>query len=144
MREIKFRGKNTGANEWIYGAYIPPDCTFWREPSIVNIYKRMLIDPKTLGQYTGYKDANGKEIYEGDILSLNEKYYPKTLLCVVKYGAHLSKCFNGGDDLGFYTEFSEENSGLFRQDFMFWLNKGVKVIGNIHDNPELMGDVTDE
>lgn len=134
MREIKFRGRIKGTDKWIYGAYVPPDCTYWQEPTIVDRNHRKEIVPETLGQYTGYKDFDGKEIYEGDILKLFDE--PDVGGIVVRFGECEGPMY-GVQNYGFYVTFLIKELNLInRQDFLFWHRKGVKVIGNIYENPE--------
>jgi uncharacterized phage protein (TIGR01671 family) len=65
IREIKFRAKCARTGEWKYG--------FLSNHSTLTINSvRLKIDQSTIGEYTGLKDKNGKEIYEGDILENKE------------------------------------------------------------------------
>lgn len=132
-REILFRAKCFG--NWRYGNYVH----FVKKPtnSRCNInYKDFIItneddgehyfpisDLSSLGQYTGLKDKNGNKIFEGDIVIIGEKLKTK----VVYYdGAFRMQ-----------SEFSPTPTDTTDMGYMM-REFSVRVIGNIHDNPELM------
>lgn len=78
MREIKFRGKRQKNGEWIYGSYISRGHHNYLYDLIIDYKSRKkAVIPETVGQFTGSKDKNGKEIYEGQKV---RGFYDKTLV----------------------------------------------------------------
>ena len=126
MREIKFRGKCGFRDGWVYGFYSP---LIWypsheQTPSIKELTGGdVQIKLETLGQYTGLKDKNGKEIYEWDIVLVSNQakaiiiYDDKRAVFVLNYGQ---------DEIPIHSE----------------TYSSLEVIGNVFDNPEwLKGEI---
>lgn len=127
MREILFRGKF--GNEWKYGFLsIEPKGLVIKEPYKNESSNVWHIDADTVGQYTGLTDKNGTKIFEGDI---------------VKYGDTVHNVVfeqrNGTAYFGLVYSTLETLSFGYYQDL-----KQIEVIGNIYDNPELLGDKKDD
>lgn len=115
MREILFRGKRIDNGEWAKSQY-PLGTMF--AGCVQNDF-----DPSTVGQYTGLTDKNGVKIFEGDIVKMPDETYNGDIQ--IK-GNVYEVCFGNGV---FY---------LHRTGVNAFCNQCVKVIGNIHDNPELL------
>lgn len=137
MREIKFRGKTgtTEGKKWVYG-YLYKIKSFFSEDYQYFIKNEHLqetsVDEETIGQYTGLKDKNGKEIYEGDILLAPEWF--GTLKCVCIYQQENTVNPIQGFGLYSYDSYFKKYNTLVESDE--W--DEFKVIGNIYDNPELL------
>jgi len=125
MREIEFRGKRIDGNKnWVIGNLIGNNPYYIIASENIKIdYNHtlsntsvQLVDPKTVGQYTGLKDKNDKKIYEGDIININE----------AKWGV-----------VEFY------HSQWYVKDARFIFNLHLdchvcEITSNIHENPELL------
>lgn len=122
MREILFRGKRIDNGEWAYGDYWHlPEKNFY---CISDIEFNRKVDPETVGQYTGLTDKNGKKIFEGDIVVVPLSGKPAK--GIVEYFKT--------DICGFVVITQPQHSNYVLQK-----NYVYEVIGNIHDNPELLG-----
>ena len=121
MREIKFRAWYEKFNEM----YIVKGIDFQREMVYFDKYNYRSIYDIELMQYTGLKDKNNKEIYEGDIFHIGSKkilYVVEWIDCGLKGRQIKNKSWIGLD---------------------YWKDD-IEVIGNIYENPELMEDEEDE
>ena len=140
MREILFRGKRCDNGEWVQGYYIRAD-HHWHNHGIHKdwitlgasanggwfaLHNKYAVKAETVGQFTGLTDNNGKKIFEGDIIewfAQGESERP---------------------DFG-YIEYDEQSFAWrvcwqkYDPDFMEGMQQEyISVIGNIHDNPELL------
>ena len=126
MKEIKFRGKRLDNGEWIEGDllrmnghwFIFPDPA----PGGIDKYE---VDPATVGEFTGLKDKNGKEIYEGDVMEIPETEFNAEIIGRVLFeeDAYYIIPLRGGHLWGLHWSLRKHDA---------------KIIGNIHDNHELL------
>ena len=147
MREILFRGKRLDNGKWVQGFlviwrndyYIAPDINAYTSMGgrgkgrcmMFGHYYQVL--PETVGQYTGLTDKNGKKIFEGDILKIIHKYQSPF-----------------DDDTKEYTDITTDVVFFDDEGLCFSYGKSpflcvvdnvtaeYEVVGNIHDNPELL------
>lgn len=139
-REIKFRAKRKDNNKWAFGdlvkdnaggAWIETNLQTWREncDDVDAFGSRLYVDIDTVGQFTGLTDKKGREIYEGDVLRINNG----AVIClfVVTWNAEV-----GSWCLRFKEELKEGTRPLGR-----WLcdrDYDIELTGNIYDNKELL------
>jgi uncharacterized phage protein (TIGR01671 family) len=142
-REIKFRGK-TAKGEWLYGYYLEKElCDGAGKCAYIKFdgSQEVRVSKETVGQFTGLCDGNGKEIYEGDILSLVASNGVKINVTCRFGSAHRTMKDTNAlcDIVGFYFEHANgaksfpmvcNYKGLHDTEIM-------EIIGNIHDNPNL-------
>lgn len=129
-REILFKGETPGTNKWVEGTGVLNDgINTWLVKNKPNTAIKLgeeyfIVNPETVGQYTGFIDKNGNKIFEGDILSTGN---PDEFFGVVEWieeNSGFAVSFNG------LVETFEE---------LILLDKvELEIIGNIHDNPELL------
>lgn len=132
MREIKFRSKvvnhdpmTNPENGWVEGYYLQDLDNGVVKHYIFNCPMKWEVIPETIGQFTGLHDKNDKEIYEGDIVLSKLKR-------AREYDEILQICFDDGEYCGKDKHGSSTSLSLL-EDY-----HTVEVIGNIHDNPELL------
>jgi uncharacterized phage protein (TIGR01671 family) len=132
-REILFRGKRIDNGEWVEGYFFKWPCVSWKELSCVivpviglenGIAEQAIVDPATIGQYTGLIDKNGKKIFDGDVMEFDA------------YGFHYKGVvsFAGGN---FYINCNCPDAFPFLDDAM--KRHDAICVGNIQDNQELIG-----
>lgn len=128
-REILSRGKRLDNGKWVYGWYCKYPFGAWplkvciipAEQAEKGCFEHVEVDPSTVGQYTGLTDKNGVKIFEGDILK-----HGRTL--------HEAVFENRNGHAYFGWRVTADETWDFDSSFL----RQLEVIGNIHDNPELL------
>lgn len=133
MREILFRAKDKDNGEWVYGSLLIQAGEQIKKDELTPAEYRILgcrgenhlVDPKTVGEYTGLTNEKGTKIFEGDIVKT--KY---GRLCEVKWFA--SPCSHCWD------LFPIEATHKAPDSYDVWASKNLEVVGNVFDNPKLL------
>lgn len=132
MREILFRGKRVDNGEWVEGGLLYD--SEQNESYIAEHFEDKAayireVDAETVGQYTGLTDKNGTKIFEGDIVTTDIKR--PYLIVEFRNGCFMFNCNDGGEDYyDIMLPICKEPLNKYEYG---------EVIGNIHDNPELLG-----
>ena len=147
MREIKFRGKNLNTKEWVYG-----DLLQWNDGETAigvhgqfiddgyhfneNYDKTPYVDETTVGQYTGLKDKNGKEIYEGDLIKAPSGRIYAVIFSTWKHEE--KREFLKIIDIYEHTGWCISLDGVNPCELLDSEVCQGSVIGSVDDNPELL------
>ena len=135
MREILFRGKRKTDGKWTDGYYVNDESEQMAERPITYIYHLnkhpcgwdllpFEVIPETVGQFTGLCDKNGKRIFEGDVIEMDRGWDEKVTY-VVRYAIDICAFIGSSINYIGFTTFEDDGDR-------------IKIIGNIHDNPELL------
>ena len=144
MRKIEFRGKRVDSGEWVYGYLlekwagkdkprrfaIDPCISFYEDGWTSWPDEVVEVIPESVSQFTGLYDKNGKEIYEGDIV---ESRYMNPLNgreVIDRYNVALAKST--------LYKMVHSTGQQCREGLLFIRHERVKIVGNIHDNPEIL------
>ena len=123
MREIKFRGLDVANSEWIYGSLVKVYKNYHiLEEGETQAHAYNRVEEDSIGEYTGLKDKDGKEIYEGDILEFSK-------------GGIMYVEWNDDFKMFVLVDPREKKASL---NICIYATEHIKVIGNIFENKELL------
>ena len=149
MREFLFRGKRVDNGKWVEGELLHDmksrPWIYWTTPKELPVFfsRNAIVNPETIGQYTGLTDKNGKKVFEGDILQgyqypyLSEghsNYYAEVVY--FENCPAFGLCTFKNPNLDIVHGISSGNTEFIED----WESEDWEVIGNIYDNPELLED----
>ena len=137
MREILFRGKRIDNGEWVEGNIFIPDNVEKCEPpteiligtNVVRISYEVI--PETVGQYTGLTDKNGRRIFEGDIIDASDNWWYTSGPGGCDSPIILVECYNNFCGFEPFINYDCDYG-------VYIFAENCEVLGNIHDNPELL------
>lgn len=138
-REIKFRGRCVITGNWAYGYYY-----ISKGHSIIRDEKdnECIVLPKTVGEYTGLKDNNDKDIYEGDIVSILDKTSRQNpYVGEVKWNELVTgfEAYTKELHHALFLHGPNATDNLIKELKQFMRNpRTIEVVGNIYENPELL------
>ncbi|WP_416997909.1 YopX family protein [Alistipes putredinis] len=141
MREIKFRGKRLDNGEWIYGSLLVSHFKDDKKERYFitqfsgNYTFEHEVDPNTVGQFTGLRDKNGRDIWEGDIFKEDGSGIVRSVFRVPGGLAFEDNPVSFGYD---HRAPVYPYSSIAEMQSVSWLSQCCEVIGNIHDDPELL------
>ncbi|WP_301345918.1 MULTISPECIES: YopX family protein [Muribaculaceae] len=128
MKTIKFRAKTTANGHWVYGSLINHGNGLF---SISNRKSNTWVQEDSIGQFTGLPDRNGKEIYQGDIITVNGRYPRVVLWDKVSWAIIPCELYN---DKHFWVMNLQHPGNDWWEEFA----DEIEVVGNMYDNPELL------
>ncbi len=158
MREILFRGKRVDNGEWVEGDFCRPCNICFEEIGVdpdlgqsdVPVWNDYSVIPESVGQYTDLTDKNGKKIFEGDILKVKTMWHaefpeddnglPTSPIKKETYWSVEYKNFRG--DMGFMV-YGIDRRWHAQMTWNKLYNAEAEIVGNIHDNPGLLGGDAD-